>query len=104
LHVAQVPAAFSDAHDERAGIIDAASARAAAEHGIDEFEIRVYVGDGVWDAAAARELGIGFVGIGSGERAAALRAAGAQRVIEDYADLGRALDSIFTAGILGLVP
>lgn len=104
LHVAQVPAAFSDAHDERAGIIEAASARAAAEHGIDEFEIRVYVGDGVWDAAAARELGIGFVGIGSGARTEALRAAGAQRVIEDYADLGRALDSIFTAGILGLVP
>lgn len=104
LHVDQVPAAFSDAHDERTGIIDAASRHAAREHGINDFEIRVYVGDGIWDVAAARALDIGFVGIGAGKRAKALRDAGAQRVLADYSDLSRALDTIFTAGIAGLVP
>lgn len=48
----------------------------------------VYVGDGLWDLRAARELAIGFVGVrhdGDGSR---LRAEGAQRIVRDYRDLG----------------
>lgn len=48
----------------------------------------VYVGDGLWDLRAARELAIGFVGVrhdGDGSR---LRAGGAQRIVRDYRDLG----------------
>ncbi|MFA5122987.1 HAD family hydrolase [Zavarzinia sp.] len=101
LHVDQVPKAFSDAHDERAGIIEVASRRAAEEHAVDGFDTRVYLGDGVWDVAAARELGIGFVGIGTGDGAERLRAAGARRLLPDYDDLETALDTIFTAAFAG---
>ncbi|MCF4164083.1 HAD family hydrolase [Zavarzinia compransoris] len=100
LHVDQVPKAFSDAHDERAGVIEAATRLACAEHAIAAFAARVYVGDGVWDLAAARSLGIGFVGIGDGAAAERLRAAGATRVLPDFADLQRALDTIFTAALV----
>jgi phosphoglycolate phosphatase-like HAD superfamily hydrolase len=94
-----MPRAFSDAHDERAGIIEAASQKAAAEHAVPAFANRVYVGDGVWDLAAARKLGIGFVGIGEGDKAERLRAAGAEFILADFADLQRSLDVIFTAGL-----
>ena len=53
----------------------------------------VLFGDGTWDYAAAREAGIGFIGIGSGEPAARLRAAGARDVFPDYRDC----DLIFQA-------
>lgn len=50
-----------------------------------------YVGDGVWDARASRDLGIGFVGVrveGDFER---LSAEGAWSLIRGYADPGAAL-------------
>ena len=43
-----------------------------------------YVGDGVWDAIAARVLGWRFIGIGSGEQAVRLRDVGAERLILHY--------------------
>ena len=46
----------------------------------------VLFGDGTWDLAAAMELGIGFIGIGSGEAAQRLIAAGARHVFADYRD------------------
>lgn len=39
-----------------------------------------YVGDGIWDYRASRELGWDFVGIAEGQRAHALRHAGARQV------------------------
>ena len=42
------------------------------------------MGDGVWDAKAAQDLGWRFIGIGSGEQADRLRQAGAGMVIPDY--------------------
>ncbi|PWR23482.1 HAD family hydrolase [Zavarzinia compransoris] len=99
LFIDNIPAAFSDADDERAGIIEAASAKAAAEHAVPAFAKRVYVGDGVWDLTAARKLGIGFVGLAEGDKAARLRDAGADLILPDFADLERALEAIFTAGL-----
>ncbi|MDA0214405.1 MAG: HAD family hydrolase [Planctomycetota bacterium] len=46
----------------------------------------VYIGDGVWDIDAARVGGYGFVGIGHGDRAVLLAAAGSQVVLSDYLD------------------
>jgi phosphoglycolate phosphatase-like HAD superfamily hydrolase len=46
----------------------------------------VYVGDGVWDATAARTLDWQFIGIGTGERAEQLRECGAEMVLPDYHD------------------
>ena len=55
----------------------------AREPSIDKV---IYVGDGLWDAQAARELGWSFVGIGVGEHAARLSEHGARAVFEDYSD------------------
>ena len=54
-------------------------------HGI-AFDRLVYVGDGIWDVRAARRLGIGFVGIGEGDREIQLREEGAEIVLPDYED------------------
>lgn len=46
-----------------------------------------YIGDGPWDYTAASVLGWGFIGIASGQRAAALEQAGAQKVYADFRPL-----------------
>jgi len=46
-----------------------------------------YVGDGPWDATAARELGWGFIGIAGGKRAQVLRGCGARQVHADFSTL-----------------
>ncbi|MEJ2534527.1 MAG: HAD family hydrolase [Gammaproteobacteria bacterium] len=46
-----------------------------------------YIGDGPWDATAARELGWGFIGIASGRRAEVLRGCGARQVHADFSTL-----------------
>ncbi len=64
------------------------------------FVSTVYVGDGIWDARACHALGIPFIGIGSGERAARLSSEGAVRVFQDYSDadlFGESLDEITQA-------
>jgi phosphoglycolate phosphatase-like HAD superfamily hydrolase len=84
LEVDGIPLATSDDHPDREEIVRHAIARAEAGNG--PFECIVSVGDGVWDVRTARALGIGFVGIGSGERAERLRREGAERVFEDFRD------------------
>ena len=54
----------------------------------------VYVGDGTWDGRAAASLGYGFIGIGRGDRAEALRSAGAGAVFEDLSDGAALLDAL----------
>jgi phosphoglycolate phosphatase-like HAD superfamily hydrolase len=76
LGVSGVPAAFADDHRSREGIILTAVERTGGAGGVREAHA-VYVGDGVWDVRAARNLGIGFVGIARGERGESLKAAGA---------------------------
>jgi phosphoglycolate phosphatase-like HAD superfamily hydrolase len=81
-----VAAAFADDHESREGIIQAAIARSGATPS------RVtYIGDGVWDLKAARNLGIGFGGVATGARAAALRAGGAVIVHADLTDIAALL-------------
>jgi len=49
----------------------------------------VSVGDGVWDVAAAWEVGVPFVGIAASDLVEArLRRAGATTILRDYTDLG----------------
>jgi len=47
----------------------------------------VYIGDGVWDVQASREMGVAFLGVG--EERQKLLAAGASHALADYADLGK---------------
>jgi len=63
------PAASADDAHDRESIMKISIQRAIERHGAS-FSKTVYVGDGVWDARACRTLGIPFIGIGSGERAA----------------------------------
>ncbi|HKV13043.1 MAG TPA: HAD family hydrolase [Thermoanaerobaculia bacterium] len=84
LEVGGIPLATSDDHPNREEIVRRAMARAEAANG--PFESIVSVGDGVWDVRTAQALGIGFVGIGHGERAGRLRREGAGRVFEDFRD------------------
>ena len=81
----------------REAIMLSAARKAAAKHGC-QFSAVTYVGDGVWDVRAARNLGWGFIGIGSGDAAVQLRQAGAAKVVPDFKPAIRFLD------LLGEIP
>ncbi len=76
------PEASSDDASDRETILKLSRERAIARYGTCGGA--VYVGDGVWDARAARKIGIPFIGIGAGERAARLSEAGALCVLPDF--------------------
>lgn len=81
-----LPAAFSDDSISREGIILTAAQRAGLQHETRQASI-VYVGDGRWDVLAARNLGIGFIGVAQGDRARLLHAHGADVVVTDFLDI-----------------
>lgn len=96
--LAEIPGAFADRGlAERARIVSVAAARAAARAGVSAFDGAVYVGDGPWDVRAARDLGMGFVGVGTGRTRERLLAAGATVVLPDFADLDEAVAAISRA-------
>lgn len=74
-----VPFASSSDARRRTDIIALAALRAG-------FEVSdaVYIGDGLWDIKAARELGMEFVGVGTDHER--LRQHGASRVLASFAD------------------
>jgi phosphoglycolate phosphatase-like HAD superfamily hydrolase len=88
------PAAFADDARSRGEIMTCSYRRACAFYGVAEFDGVVYVGDGVWDAKAARSLGYHFIGVGAGERARRLIELGAVATLADYSDLAAALEKI----------
>lgn len=88
-----VPAAHADDAHPRETIVKTAWERAESRDRVT-FDRIVYVGDGVWDLRAARRLGIGFLGIATGERAAMLGAEGAVRVLPSFDPFSTVLESI----------
>ncbi len=90
------PAASADDAPEREAIMELSKQRADEWYGAPFADI-VYVGDGVWDARACRALGIPFIGIGSGVRAARLASEGAVRVFQDFSE-----DGLFLGTLEGL--
>ena len=92
---AGIPAAHADDAHPREAIVSIAAQRAVDRHGI-AFDRLVYVGDGIWDVRAARHLGIGFVGIGEGDREIRLREEGAEIVLPDYEDRGAFVQAILS--------
>jgi phosphoglycolate phosphatase-like HAD superfamily hydrolase len=97
----QLPSAFCDVSPVRTEIMQAALARARAQHDGAEFARVIYVGDGVWDVRACRELGWPMVGIGHGTHALRLRALGTSHVVSDYAPLEPFLAALDAAAVPG---
>ncbi|MEK7766476.1 MAG: hypothetical protein AAB368_09580 [bacterium] len=91
-----VPLATSSDRMARPEILALAVERASSRYGVPVWERVVYVGDGVWDVTAARACGIAFGGVGEGNEAAKLSAAGARVVLPDFRDLA-AVDSALEA-------
>ena len=87
------PSASADDALDRESIIRLSRQRAAERYG--RFGSTVYVGDGVWDARACRNVGIPFVGIGTGIRATRLSAEGAVCVFPDFSDTELFLSSVY---------
>lgn len=69
------------------------------EAGPDGFERTVSVGDGEWDAAVARALGLPFVGVTIEGDEAALRAAGTSHLLSDYSSTESALSALEEARV-----
>jgi phosphoglycolate phosphatase-like HAD superfamily hydrolase len=77
--------ATADDSELRVGILRTAEMVAAAGRGIPGFSALVLVGDGLWDAYAARSARAGFVGVATGiEAIGKLRAAGAAAVVPHF--------------------
>jgi phosphoglycolate phosphatase-like HAD superfamily hydrolase len=87
------PAASADDAYERESIMRLSIKRAVEQHRV-QFASTVYIGDAVWDARACRVLGIPFIGIGSGVRAARLASEGAVRVFQDYSNADLFFESL----------
>lgn len=84
--------ACSEDGGTRSAVLQAA-VRAAAAAGAQRFEAVVYVGDQPWDLKAAREVGAGFVGVGSDAKGSRLAAEGA-RVVDSYVDAATFLETL----------
>jgi putative acetyltransferase len=86
LPVDGLPWASADDALDRVDILRMAIQRAGQHYGQDAFEKVVYIGDGVWDLRAAKALGIGFVGLATGNKAGRLMEEGASCVLPDFLD------------------
>lgn len=93
LPFADIPYAFADDHDSREGICQIALDRAQATYQ-QNFTHVIYVGDGIWDVRASKNLGYPFIGIASGETAQQLKAEGAKVVLPHYEDLQEFWDAL----------
>jgi phosphoglycolate phosphatase-like HAD superfamily hydrolase len=84
-----LPIACSDDAHARVEIMQCACDRAHTFYCQSEFEMVTYIGDGMWDGIASRNLDYQFIGIGTGDRAAALLDTGAKCVFSDYREVDK---------------
>jgi phosphoglycolate phosphatase-like HAD superfamily hydrolase len=89
----EYPSASADDAPDRESIIKLAIERASRRVG-GSFSGAVYVGDGVWDGRACRNLGIPFIGIGAGTQGKKLAGAGAAGIFSDLTDADSLLATI----------
>ena len=87
------PAASSDDAFDRESIIRLSMRRAAERYG--RCGSIVYVGDGVWDARACRNVGVPFIGVATEGRASRLSEEGAVCVFPDLSDVDSFLSSLY---------
>lgn len=89
IEINDLPPVFADEFVSREEIVQTAICKARTHYHQKGFARKVSIGDGLWDVRAALQLGIPFLGIGSGERAAALREAGVSHILKDFRDYNR---------------
>jgi phosphoglycolate phosphatase-like HAD superfamily hydrolase len=88
-----LPFASSNDSDRRETIISTAIDRAGGHGG--RLRNVTYVGDGIWDVRAARNLGCRFIGIAnSPAKELALKSAGASVVIRDHTEIDRFVELV----------
>ena len=87
-----LPLASSDDAVSRTDIMRIAASRTVTQTEDDDI-VYTYVGDGAWDLQASNRLGWKFIGIGEGENATRLEAAGATDVRADFVS-NRSEDSV----------
>ncbi len=93
----------------RRDIVELAIERAAAQWGAEGggskgFARVVLLGDGLWDVKTALALGFPFIGVGRGDAAARLEAAGARHMVADFADGDQVLRLLESAVVPALDP
>jgi phosphoglycolate phosphatase-like HAD superfamily hydrolase len=96
LQVDHWPRATSDDAPARVDFMKICLGRAEAANG-QRFKRVVYVGDGVWDANACRQLGWPMIGIAQDTHAGALTSAGAAVVFPHYPEPQKFLEAVWSA-------
>lgn len=86
LNIENIPLSTADDALSRSGIIQTTLEKAKKAHGVSQFAREIYVGDGVWDLRAARNLGFCHLGRQVGTLADALYAEGARDVVPHFED------------------
>jgi len=81
-----IPMASSSDSMERVTIMQISLERAITKYRVDKFEKVIYVGDGVWNVIASRELNFHFIGVGSGANKQKLLEVGARNIVTDFCD------------------
>ncbi|MFQ5824817.1 MAG: HAD family hydrolase [bacterium] len=99
IDVQGIPAAFADEAFSKEKIIQTALSRIKGQHCNINFEKVVYVGDRIWDKWAAKQLGIGFLGIHSEGNQMRLRDEGVSVVLPDYLDYNCFIQALENANI-----
>ena len=79
----ELPLASSDDAMPRTEIMQIAAQRTLPHRSHDE-AVFTYVGDGIWDLQASRDLNWRFIGIATGARAKQLKLAGADLIWENF--------------------
>ncbi len=90
-----IPMACSDDARARVDIMHCAYDRTLEFYRRSQFQTVTYIGDGVWDGIASKQLNYHFIGIGTGERVVDLFAVGAKCVLPNYQNLAEIMPVIF---------
>ncbi|MBD2486956.1 DUF952 domain-containing protein [Aulosira sp. FACHB-615] len=95
LAIHNIPLASSDDGISREDIINAAILKAKNNYKVEDFTKIVFVGDGIWDIKAARNLNISFIGIANHQAPEKLLDAGAKSVLQNFdnCDFTKLLDT-----------
>jgi len=81
----EIPMATSSDELSRKKIIRASEKKARGKSGIKKFDTVIYIGDGIWDLRAAKDLRVKFIGVG--ERIDELDKSGSTPLFRDYSDI-----------------